>query len=98
MNNETSPVKTLIFEAHVRRLKELLSRLVDKNITETEFVEMISLTNEIPKMMEDIFEETNTFLLKANLVPKEEIEEIIALMRKARKETHKNLKDLPFWE
>ncbi|MEX3914295.1 hypothetical protein AB4672_21215 [Bacillus paralicheniformis] len=98
MNNETSSVKTLIFEAHVRRLKELLSKLVDKTIAEAEFMELISLTDEVQKMMEDIFKEMNTFLLKSNLVPKEEIEEIVALMHKAREETKKNLKDLPFWE
>lgn len=98
MNNETSSVKTLIFEAHVRRLKELLSKLVDKTIAETEFMELISLTDEIQKMMENIFKEMNTFLLKSNLVPKEEIDEVIALMQKAREETKKNLKDLPFWE
>lgn len=91
MNNETSSVKTLIFEAHVRRLKELLSKLVDKTIAETEFMELISLTDEIQKMMENIFKEMNTFLLKSNL-------EVIALMQKAREETKKNLKDLPFWE
>lgn len=98
MNNETSSVKTLIFEAHVRRLKELLSKLVDKTIAETEFMELISLTDEIQKMMENIFKEMNTFLLKSNLVPKGEIDEVIALMQKAREETKKNLKDLPFWE
>ncbi|UNL92030.1 hypothetical protein IE382_23135 (plasmid) [Bacillus subtilis] len=98
MNNETSSVKTLIFEAHVRRLKELLSKLVNKTIAETEFMELISLTDEIQKMMENIFKEMNTFLLKSNLVPKEEIDEVIALMQKAREETKKNLKDLPFWE
>lgn len=89
MNNETSSVKTLIFEAHVRRLKELLSKLVDKTIAETEFMELISLTDEIQKMMENIFKEMNTFLLKSNLVPKEEIDEVIALMQKAREETKK---------
>ncbi|HEO2443488.1 TPA: hypothetical protein VAP34_001676 [Streptococcus agalactiae] len=103
--NETSSVRTLIFEAHVRRLKELLSKLVDKTIAEAEFMELISLTDEIQKMMEDIFKEMNTFLLESNLIPKEEIEEIVALMHKAREDMHKageetkkNLKDLPFWE
>ncbi|MCT6684520.1 hypothetical protein N0B21_20270 [Bacillus velezensis] len=112
MKNETSSVRTLIFEAHVRRLKELLSKLVDKTIAEAEFMELISLTDEIQKMMEDIFKEMNTFLLESNLIPKEEIEEIVALMHKAREDMHKagedmhkageetkkNLKDLPFWE
>ena len=52
-------------------------------------MELISLTDEIQKMMEDIFKEMNTFLLESNLIPKEEIEEIVALMHKAREDMHK---------
>ncbi|KRT93091.1 MULTISPECIES: 2-hydroxyacyl-CoA dehydratase [Bacillus] len=89
MNNESVSVKSLIFHAHVQKLKELLSKQLDKTITESEFKELVKLTDECIKMMENVFEETNNFLLGSNLIKEEEAKELSEMLEKVKKRRRK---------
>lgn len=82
-------VKSLIFHAHVQKLKELLSKQLDKTITESEFKELVKLTDECIKMMENVFEETNNFLLGSNLIKEEEAKELSEMLEKVKKRRRK---------
>ncbi|AYC51994.1 hypothetical protein EI976_05095 [Bacillus licheniformis] len=90
MDNSPS-VRTLIFSAHVQRLKELLSKLPDESITNEELRELAKLHIECIEMSAHVVEEANRILLEANLIPDSDTKEMNELLHKI-KESNKGKK------
>ncbi|MCY8565625.1 hypothetical protein [Bacillus sonorensis] len=84
MDNSPSSVRTLIFSAHVERLKELLSKLPDESITKEEFRELAKLHTECIEMSTHVVEEANRFLLESDLLPEDDAKEMNELLHKIK--------------
>ncbi|ATH91635.1 hypothetical protein [Bacillus glycinifermentans] len=96
MDNSPS-VRTLIFSAHVQRLKELLSKLPDESITNEELRELSKLHAECIEMSAHVVEEANRFLLESDLLPEDVAKEMNELLHKIKESNKgKNFSDRKF--
>ncbi|ASB90042.1 hypothetical protein OZL92_10965 [Bacillus sonorensis] len=80
MNNSPTTVRALIFQTHIKRLKELMTKRLDQSITKAERRELAKLHDDCIDMMANVFQ--NGCSLDKDLISKEEAEETIALLHK----------------
>ncbi|NPC92250.1 hypothetical protein HOO54_08455 [Bacillus sp. WMMC1349] len=93
MTNGPTSVKGLIFQTHIYRLKELMEKFLEGNISKAERRELLQLHEDCTDMMVHIFKDSNRALFDAELIPAEHAKKINDLLKRIYQNSQ-NIRDL----